>query len=329
MSSIPVYTGFWHDYTRDGAYGWTLTLNVKWSAILVSALSTFVAIVAGSFWSLLAFVIHQWRARPGEEDGVYFQQQVVYRNPMSAWGVIVELFKIWGAWRSRRRGRAAPRRLVRRSFLFLLPPLVVVAGFTAAGIFVGDVTRPTYEGNNVKIKPVNCGIVSFNNTESPYEIQAPWLKYVDDTLAARAYARSCYGSTATPAVCGEYPKQSLPYNQANVTCPFGEDPTGKSLCSVDLALSLDSGLLDTSDYLGINVPKKDRLLFRRSSTCSPINVLEYAELNNATDSAAFPVYDYYLGPIDEQTNFTFEYNTQLAHEDAVPYLLMSVHRFDT
>jgi hypothetical protein len=106
--ATPIYTGFWHDYTETGAYGWTLTLSVKWSAFLLAALSTFVAIVGGCFWSLLAFAIHQWQAHPGDDDGVYFQQQAIYRNSTSPWSVIIELLRVCAAWRSRRGRRAAP-----------------------------------------------------------------------------------------------------------------------------------------------------------------------------------------------------------------------------
>lgn len=318
MSLIPAYTGFWHDYTRDGAYGWTLTLSVKWSAFLLAALSTFVAIVGGCFWSLLAFAIHQYRAHPGDDDGVYFQQQAVYRNSMSPWSVIIELLRICVAWRSRREKRAAPRRLGRRTLFSLLPPLLVVIGFTAAGIFVGDVTRPTYESNNVKIRPTNCGFVVFGDTESQEGLQAVMLKYFNDTQSARAYARSCYGDPDTPAACSEYSKQSLPYTQTDVACPFGTDSSGKSLCSVKLANNLDTGLLDANDYLGINAPKRDRLLFRRSSTCSPINSQEYAQVNNLTDSDGFVILNYFLGPIEEISNFTYQYNTHTA-DDPITY----------
>jgi hypothetical protein len=328
MSSTPVHIGFWHDYTLDGANGWTLTLSVKWSAFLLAALSTFVAIVGGNLWSLIAFAIHQWRASPGEEDGVYFQQQVIYRN-LSQWRVIIELLKVYGAWRSHLDGRTSPRRLLQRSLLLLFPPVVVVSGFTAAGIFVGSVTRPTYESNNVKIRPTNCGVVLPNTTVTDPQIQlgSSFQRYVSDTLASRAYARSCYsGSTTTPAACGEYAKQILPFSQTNVTCPFGKDSNGTSLCSVDFAFRLDTGLLDTSDYLGINAPKEDRLLFRRSSTCSPIRTVEYAQLSNYPDLAGFAIWEYDLGPV-AGANYTYLYNTH-ATADSIPYQVTLVYGFN-
>jgi hypothetical protein len=158
MSSVPVYTGFWHNYSASGAGAWTLTLNVRWSGFLLAALSAFVGIVGASFWSILAFAIHQFRAKPGQEDALYFQQQAIYRNPSSAFGTFIELFNIFWSWRSRRLGTSS-QKMIQRSVLFSLPPLVVFVGFTIAAVFVGDVTRPTYESNDVKIKSSNCGML--------------------------------------------------------------------------------------------------------------------------------------------------------------------------
>jgi hypothetical protein len=313
--SSPVYTGFWHDYSVNGAGAWTLTLDVRWSGFLLAALSAFVGIVGASFWSLLAFAIHQFRARPGQEDVLYIQQQAVYRNPSSSVGTVIELFNICWAWRSRRRGTSS-QRIVQRSVLFSLPPLVVFVGFTIAAVFVGDVTRPTYEGNDVKIKSSNCGTLWANNQQTVAGYSASISKFANDTIAARAYARSCYGPTTPASACGLYAQQSLPYTKNNVKCPFGEDTNGQRLCIVDSALMLDSGLLDSSEYLGINAPKNDRILFRRALTCSPINVTAYQKPSNVTDEDGFTNWQYFLGPNGVPgVDWTYLYDTHKAEDD--------------
>ena len=314
MSSVPVYTGFWHDYSVNGGGAWTLTLNIRWSGFLLTALSAFVGIVATSFWSILAFTIHQFRARPGQADALYFQQQAVYRNPSSAFGTVVELINICWAWRSRPQATSS-QRIVQRSVVFSLPPLVVFVGFTIAAVFVGDVTRPTYKSDDVKIKPSNCGMLVADNQQNLAAFSTTVSKFANDTIAARAYARSCYGQPSTSSVCGFYAQQSLPYTRSNVKCPFGEDTNGQRLCSVDSALTLDSGLLDSSEYLGINAPKNDRILFRRSLTCSPINVTAYQKPSNLTDEAGFTNWQYFLGPIDGDVDWTYLYDTHKAKDD--------------
>ena len=59
---------------------------------LIATLSTFIGFVATAVWSLVAFTIHQRRAGPDKEDGVFFQQQVVYRNQGSSVGAF------WTPW---------------------------------------------------------------------------------------------------------------------------------------------------------------------------------------------------------------------------------------
>jgi hypothetical protein len=283
-----------------------------------------VGIVGSSVWSLLAFAIHQCRSRPGEEDALYFQQQVVYRNPNSAFGTAVELLSIGWAWRSHRQGSNSER-IVQRSALFSLPPLLVFVGFTIAAVFVGDVTRPTYESNNVKILPVNCGILGPNLTAlaggATLSISPILMLNVNETIASRSYARSCYGQSSPTAACSLYPQQSLPYALSNVRCPFGQDTTGRSLCSTESAVMLDTGLLDSSSYLGMNAPSSDRVLFRRSSTCSPVNIDAYTKRGNATDSAGFTTWEYDLGPIKGQTDMTYVYDTHKT-VDSIPYQLL-------
>jgi hypothetical protein len=319
MSLIPIYTGFWHDYSRDGSLAWTLTLTVRWSGVLLAALSTFVGLVGTCFWSLLAFAIHQWRAKSGDEDTVYFQQQVIYRNPGSAPGALIDLFKVCWAWSPRRSGRTRPNRLRRRYFLFSTPPFLVFIGFTAASVFVGEVTRPSYQSNDVEIKPTNCGTVLFD-LKTIGGFRDDLLKSVNDTLAARAYARNCYGPNTALGACSLYPTQSLPYSVSETPCPFGKDPTGKELCSANSALQVDTGLLDINKYLGINTPKKDRLLFRKSATCSPINSRPYAKTANIPDGAGYAIWNYYLGPVNGAPNNTLSYDTHTA-DDIVGYTL--------
>jgi hypothetical protein len=83
---------------------------------------------------------------------------------------------------------------------------------------------------------------------------------------------------------------------------------------------LDSGPLDSSVYLGINAPKNDRILFRRSSTCSPINVTAYEKPGNVTDEDGFTTWRYFLGPMKGVTDYTYLYNTHKAL-DSVDYQL--------
>lgn len=318
MSTLPIQTGFWNDYTREGVHRWTLTLSTRWSGVLLAGLVTFIGIVGASFWSLLAFTLHQLRVKSGEEDGLYFQQQVVLRNPGSPLQAVSHFLKASWAWRAQQPRRLAPRRLKSRTFFVVLPPLLVFIAFTVAAIFTGDMTRPGYGSENLKIRPVNCGrvLVDGGTNEKLSTSSRVFSKYLQ---AARVYMRECYEATTASTACGVYPQKSLPFTQANVSCPFGKDSKGNSLCTVDSALNLDTGLLDTSIFFGINAPPENRILLRRSSTCSPINVTEYAKPRNRPLTDNYTTWDFYLGPYGDSfgsdptaadhPNSTYTYDT--------------------
>jgi hypothetical protein len=99
---------------------------------LIAALSIFIGLVGTALWSLAAFVIHQCRATPNNEDAVFFQQQVVYRNQASILDAFFDILKICWAWRRRKAVGKRVDGLERRSFLFSLPPLLIFVAFTVA-----------------------------------------------------------------------------------------------------------------------------------------------------------------------------------------------------
>jgi hypothetical protein len=318
MSAIPVYIGRWQDHSRGQILGDTITLDVRWDGHLIAALSTFIGLVGTALWSLLAFAIHQYRASPDNEDAVFFQQQVVYRNQASALDAFLDILKIFCAWRRRKAVGKRANRLGRRSILLSLPPLLIFAAFTAAGIFISEVAGPTYRSNNVKVRSSRCGYFSFD-TSTADGARAFSLKGLNDTMTGRQYAKSCYHSDSTFTDCSLFPVQSLPYNSSLVECPFGKDPSGQVSCLPDQgnALQMDTGLLDTDSYLGINAAPSNRLLIRNTVTCSPIRIHDYVEIAT-TDDANFPLWEVYLGPVTAVSNYTYLYATH-TRSDVVGY----------
>jgi hypothetical protein len=318
MSAIPVYIGRWQDHSRGPILGATITLDVRWGGHLIAALSTFIGFVGTALWSLLAFAIHQYRAAPDSEDAVFFQQQVVYRNQASTLDAFLDLLKIFWAWRRRKAVGKRVNGLGRRSFLLSLPPFLIFAAFTIAGIFISEVAGPTYRSNNVKVGSSRCGYFSFDLSIAD-GARAFALKRLNDTMTGRQYAKSCYHSNSTFTDCSLFPVQSLPYNSSLVECPFGKDPSGQVSCLPDQgnALQMDTGLLDTDSYLGINAAPSNRLLIRNIVTCSPIRIQDYVEIAT-TDDANFPLWEVYLGPVLAVSNYTYSYATH-TRSDIVGY----------
>jgi hypothetical protein len=64
---------------------------------------------------------------------------------------------------------------------------------------------------------------------------------------------------------------------------------------------MDTGLLDTDRYLGINAAPANRLLIRNIVTCSPIRIHDYVEIATTND-ANFPLWEIYLGPVPGISN---------------------------
>lgn len=318
MSGIPVYTGCWQDHSRGQILGDTVTLDIRWGSHLIAALSTFIGLVGTVLWSLVAFAIHQCRAAPDSEDAVFFRQQVVYRNQASILDAFFDILKICWAWRRRKAVGKRVDGLERRPFLFSLPPLLIFMAFTAAGIFISEVAGPTYRSKNVKVGSSRCGYFSFD-TSTADGARAFSLKKLNDTMTGRQYAKSCYHSNSTFTDCSIFPVQSLPYNSSLVECPFGADPSGQVSClpGQGNALQMDTGLLDTNKYLGINTASANRLLIRNIVTCSPIRIHDYVEIAT-TDDANFPLWEIYLGPIPAISNYTSGYATH-TRSDVVGY----------
>jgi hypothetical protein len=305
MSSIPIYTGRWQDYSHAQVIGDTITLNVRWGGYLIAALSTFIGIVGTASWAITAFVIHQLRARNKKDDGVFFQHQIIYRNQGTATGALTDMCFVCWNWRKKR-----VNNLKKRTIFRSLPPIVVFLAFTAAGVFVSEIAGPAYLSNNVRVKPARCGYWAFD-TESEEGLFAESHKSVNDTLAGRQYARSCYHSDSTSTNCALYPMQSVPYNSSMVSCPFFDDPTGHKLCmpSGNQALQMDTSYLDTNDVFGINAGLNDRLLFRNVVTCSPIRVDAYLDTSN-TDASGYTLWQFNMGGIRDVSPFTYIYDTR-------------------
>lgn len=109
--------------------------------------------------------------------------------------------------------------------------------------------------------------------------------------SSRLY-RTCNESASTLKDCfalGDWP---LRPSLVDVPCPFGGD-----ICSINNAVSLDTGYLNTQKDLGINAPDADSIDFRKTTTCAPLKSHGYSSNvvvgNNQNDLP--PAYQNYTG----------------------------------
>lgn len=273
-----VYYGVWINWSRGKNYGSTITLSSSGSGFMVAFLAIFVSVAGGSLWRILAFVIHQQRISKAPRDGLHYQQQAVLRNVATPGVAAWQLLLLVPPWRkfSRRPGW--------RSLPLILLALLNLALFFAAGILVAEVTRTP--GSDVLVRSENCGNWTLNTTKQILGVQT---KMLNDTVSAATYARACYTGPSKALECNRYPIQSLPFKRIeNATCPFAD---GMCLRRYP-AIALDTGNMSSHDHLGINAQKKDRITYRKLTTCAPIISKGFTISMNYTDAVNASIGDF-------------------------------------
>ncbi|KAI9868264.1 MAG: hypothetical protein M1830_005684 [Pleopsidium flavum] len=106
----------------------------------------------------------------------------------------------------------------------------------------------------------------------------------------------------------------------NDTCPFA---AGMCLFSDTAALSMDTGNISSHDDLGINTQEKDRITYRRKTTCAPLQDQGYVTSLNYTDAVKRKnlgkfggqrgdILDFYNFGRSIGNNFTYYYNRHAA-----------------
>ena len=260
LAQSTIYKGIWIDWSRGHIRGATLTTSLPTGAILVAFLALFIQFTGSRLWGILRFTIHQSRVTKRPRDGLHQQQQVILRN-FSPADAARTLMQAGWAWRSK-----IPNS-VTRSLPLTLVALVLWIAFLLAAIL--SAAASTSQGDEVLISSPYCGHLNFASTNlttvtnfyTDYE-----TKSISDSVS---YARSCYPSDGTGRTwqdCSTFPVPRLPTTQRNTSCPFD-----MGICTTP-AIQLDTGLMDSDLVFGINAPPKNRIRFRKVTTCAPIEV---------------------------------------------------------
>jgi hypothetical protein len=152
MASPEVFTGFWQNHSIPGTWGWTWTLNTSSANYLLVFLGIYLGFVGGSFWSIIAFLLHFWMAKLEPGDGIHHQILLILRNTSTPFGAASELASVALSWR-----KVNSLKRVARPLLLSLLPLVIAIGFIITGIESTKISAGDDAANEVKIKPQNCG----------------------------------------------------------------------------------------------------------------------------------------------------------------------------
>lgn len=323
-----VYHGIWINWSHGRIQGSTITLSERDGGLLTAFLALFVTIMGGQLWRILSFVIHHTRASRDPRDGFHHQQLVVFRNATSPCGAAWTFAQMPVYWWS------TARRPLLRSLPWIILSLIYTATFSVAGIFSSAVIKAA--GNDTLIISASCGdlipdgpVGNLGQDKSQTGV-AFRERMLENTFGAADYARACYTdpSIRSQLRCQIYMTSQLPYERdQNASCPFAK---GICLISDTAALRMDTGLLDSHAIFGINTPQKDRVTYRRVTTCAPITTEGFMSYQNTTrydgsgEEKDDRLINYNYGPVLHSDgtwyNYTDQYRTP-SLQDAKGYLI--------
>jgi hypothetical protein len=313
MSHYHAHTGFWIDSSYSILLGATITLPMRWANILISVLTLSVALSASSFWAIAAYLLHHSLINRKDTTVIALQHQVILRNSKAPFDTLWDIIKVYLTWRKRSTSGAMWRPFLHAGFA-----LLVWISFIAAGVFVSNVASNAYTNIETLLVPNNCGSWHFD-ISTQAGIGARSSKMLRDTIRGRAYAGSWYDNSSTSlGAVSLFPVNSLPYDTtAGTSCPFS---VSRCLKGQNTSFSMGTPLIDSHSMFGINAPEKDRVQFQKNVTCANVqgnDLFEEVEVDGKS------MLRFYLGPNQNVSNFTFQYDLALANS-SVEYMLRYV-----
>jgi hypothetical protein len=187
--------------------------------------------------------------------------------------------------------------------------------FGLAGVFSSTVVTA---GKAALSRSPYCGVLSPSYLQSLGNVGTSIVnqrnldmqaKSQDDTQLSQEYVQTCYNVTNPPLSCSPYAKRQLSWTTSrNVACPFDSAVCHPSVSAV----SFDTGYIDSSDDLGLNAQAKDRISYRRLTTCVPLNdkayITSYRNVSSESGGPNLEAVDAYYGPsYDADRNATYSF----------------------
>ncbi|KAI7760897.1 hypothetical protein LZL87_008109 [Fusarium oxysporum] len=295
---VAIASGLWWDHSKTTILAATLTLPLNYSNLLLSGLTILVTIAGSSFWNIVAFVLHDWKAKSENPSALDLQQQVSLRNSAGATQTLWEAFKIHKAW-----SKTCKKPIVKQTCSVAIPALLVSAGFAIAALFTSRVANKAYSTVVARAQPNNCGFWFFNTTGKDVlpALSAMGAKGQNDTRRARSHVANFYANTSSSAARSIFIRPTLPYDiSSSAPCPIPAHD--RCILGPNKAFSITSAFLDSHEMLGINAKFEDRVSIQLSLTCSPVYTDDLVQETRNEDGAFM---EFFLGPIHGMTNYTY------------------------
>lgn len=268
-----IYEGVWINWTKGSVLGWTLTVDSYRASILSPALAIFVSIAGSQLWGLFQFALHQVRATSSTRGLLYHQQQIILRNTATDLNTIWRLARTAIAWRHQRDINVISTSLPLLLWALLHFIVIVLAGiFSSWALSTGDqvLSRSPWCGN-----PRTDYTSALTNLSNPNvaKLDMEYYNYLYSRFAAvQQQVDLCQDDQQD---CGRLPLQNMTWTSRLMAggCPFQQ-----SVCHPDIdgSMTFDTGYLSSSTALGLNIKREDRISFRMTAECAPLNDDKYS-----------------------------------------------------
>jgi hypothetical protein len=295
LESQFVKRGYWVNYAQGPVMGQTITTDSRSGALVIALLAVITSLGLTHLWHLLTFFCYQVRADGVPNDGLFRQQQALLRTLPTPSTFSADLIKLWFAWR-----KVSQKAFLRSSLGVSIAVLYIMVSLVVS-IFSSYVVSSL--NLEVLVSSPHCGML---------DPEAWWTSYGSTIRAAtESYGPECYRSNGLPSRCNIYTRPNIPFTTESIPCPFDE-----RMCTVP-AVAFDSGLIDMRDTFGINLEEKDRVQYRKRTSCAILPLDGHTRVADTSSMAvlkagrpALPnetylLYTYGQNPYEGPEGFTF------------------------
>lgn len=202
--------------------------------------------------------------------------------------------------------------------------------FGVAAVFSSEITKGP--GPARLVIGETCGYwESDGDGTTIAEVKAYGQRVANTSLAADAYARSCYGGSYDVLSCSKLVRPSIStIVNATASCPFAD---GMCITGDTGAYEIVTHKIDSLYDLGINSRHSDRLEMQKVATCAPVTQEGFTQtLPGGSESGigldGDTIYQFMYGPSKlgttdfNATDYTHQYNDHTVM-DSVSYMLSS------
>lgn len=270
-----VYEGIWTNWNRGPVLGSTLTVNAYSASILSPALAIVISVAGSQLWRLFQFVLHQMRATSSDRSLIYHQHQVILRNTATDLNALWAFIRTAFAWRHQKEAKVLKATLPLLFCTVIHLVLIILLGIFSSWLLEAD--------DEVLSRSPWCGTFYQTYIDAIYTTDGNDVDAVRKSMEYGNYINEQYGAIQqhvdicrnSVEGCDVLPTKKLTWTSSIVPkgCPF--DPT---ICHPDIdgSISFDTGFLSSDTHLGFNAKGCDRIVFRMTAQCAPLDDAKYS-----------------------------------------------------